>query len=120
MAAANGAIGTYQWRAGERKVADRIQHLVPHEFVRIAQAFRIEHAVLGHNQRVLKRRAERITRAPQFCYIAEETVRASARDLTPEYFGLAIKRQALPTDQRMLELDLHFKSKAARMRPKFA
>ena len=45
-------------RAGKRKIADGVEHLVADELVREAQAFGIDDCVLADRDRVLERGAE--------------------------------------------------------------
>ena len=53
-----GAVAAEDGRASEGEVADGVQHLVPHEFIAEAQAFRVDDAVVANDHGVLKRRAE--------------------------------------------------------------
>ncbi len=112
VAAADGAVGGEQRLTGQRQVADRIEHLVAHEFVGVTQAVRIEHAVLGHHQRIVERGAERIAGAPQLGDVLHEAEGARTRDLAAEIFRLDIERERLMADQRMVEVDLGLDAEA--------
>ena len=61
MTATNRAIGTEQGPSCKGKVADRIEHLVAHELIREPGTLRIEDAVIGNDQGVLERSAQRVT-----------------------------------------------------------
>src|SRR4029079_17441069 len=91
---------------GESQVADRVEHLVAHELVGIAQACRIEDAIIGDDERVLERSAERIARAPQLGYVAHEAEGARPRELPAERGGLDIERDRLAADRLAGKLDL--------------
>jgi len=81
VAATDGLVGRQQRLAGQRQIADRIEHLVAHELVGKAQALRIEHAVFADHQRVVERGAEREARAPELGDVLHEAEGARARDV---------------------------------------
>ena len=54
MATAHGLVGSKQWLAREREIADRVKDLVTHELVGKAQTFRIEHAIFADDKRILE------------------------------------------------------------------
>ena len=116
VAAADGFVGGKQRLARERQVTDGVQHLVPHEFVGEAQAFRIEHAVFADHQRILERGAKRIARAPQLGDVAHEAECTCARDLAAERVGLDVERKRLLADQRMIEIDFGLDPEAVLIR----
>ena len=91
-----------------------------HEFVFEAQAFRIEHAVLGNHQRIVEGGAERVSGAPQFGDVLHETEGAGARDLAAEGLRLDVERKRLLADQRMIEFDFGLDPEAMLIGPKFA
>ena len=105
VAAADRLVRTEQRRSGKRQIADGVERLVPDEFVGIAQPFRIEQAVIGDDQCVLQRSAERVTCAPQLRHVLHEPKRARARDFAAECRGVDVKRDRLLADQRMREVD---------------
>src|SRR5829696_6996730 len=106
MAAAEGPVGAKQRRAGERQIADGVEHLVADELVRIAQAFRVDDPVVADRDRVLERGAEREAGLPKALDVAHEAEGAGPRDLAA--VGLACHRQGapLPADDVVAEIDL--------------
>src|SRR6185437_13743997 len=64
--------------ARERQIADRVERLVAHELISVAQPFRIEDRVAVDGDRILQRRAEREALLPQRLDVAEETEGAGA------------------------------------------
>ena len=115
VAAAHRAVGRQQGPSGERQIADRVEHLVADELVGEAHAFRVEDAVVGDDQRVLERGAERVAGVPQRRHIAHEAEGARARDLAAEAVGLHVDGQRLVADQRMVVVDLGLDAEAARI-----
>src|SRR3954471_6900623 len=97
-------ISAEQGAAGQREVADGVQHLVTDEFVGEARALRIENAVVADDEGVLERGTQRITRVPQGRDVAHEAEGARARKLAAEYVGFQVDRQSLASDQRVIEL----------------
>ena len=67
-------------RTGERQVADTVQRLVSHEFVRPAQRG-IQHSGIVEHHRVLRRRARIKPHAPQRFDFVHEPERSRARQL---------------------------------------
>ena len=57
-------VGAEDGRAGQSQVADRIERLVAHELVGVAQAFAIDDAVVADGDGVFKRGAERQASGP--------------------------------------------------------
>ena len=70
--------------APERQIADRVERLVAHELVGVAQTFRIEDGVAIDGDRILERRAEREAGPPQSLHIADEPKSARASDVASE------------------------------------
>ena len=54
VATAHGTVGPQNRRSSERKIADRVESLVPDELVGKPQPFRVDDPVLGQNEGVLK------------------------------------------------------------------
>src|SRR5215470_6872949 len=106
--------------AREREVADRVEHLVAHELVGKARAFRVEDAVVADDQGVLERGSERIARIPQGRDVAHEAEGARAGDLAAERLWLYVDRQGLAADERVVELHLGLDPEAARVGTDFA
>src|SRR5712691_10305122 len=82
------------------------------ELVRIAQACRIEHTVVGETDGVVEGSAERITGAPQFGDIAHEAEGAGTGEIAVENLGGQHCRVALAADQRVGEVDLDLETEA--------
>ena len=80
-------------QGGPRKgeIAYGIERFVAHEFVGKSHTIGVEYAVLGHNQGILKRRPERVARAPQFGDVTHETEGPRSRNLATETVGFHIK-----------------------------
>src|SRR5690606_23479280 len=68
-------------QATQRQIANRIEQLVADEFVLIAQAARIEDAILMHRDGIIEARAERIAGLAQDLGIADEAKGAGARNI---------------------------------------
>ena len=120
VAAANGAVGGEQRLAGQGQIADGVENLVAHEFVGEAQAFRIEHAILGDHQRIGERGAERVAGAPQFGDVLHEAEGAGARDLAAEGLRLDVERERLAANERMVEFDFGLDPETVLVRPQLA
>ncbi len=58
MAALDRAVGTEDRMAGQAEIAHGIQHLVPDEFERVAQAFAVHHVIVADGDGVGEVRAE--------------------------------------------------------------
>src|SRR5215204_218232 len=113
MASSDGTIGPLNGRAGKREITDGIERLVTDELVGKAQAFRIEHAVVGHDHGILERGAERITGAPQTRHVAREAEGARPRQLAAERRRIDIEGAGLLPDQGVIEVDVDFDPEAA-------
>ena len=109
-----------QRRAGQRQIADGINRLVAHELVGEAHTFGIEDSVLRNDDRVFERGAERIAGAPQFRYVAHEAESARPGQIIAKHTRRNIDAERLPSNQRIIELDLSFDSQAARVWPQLA
>src|SRR5262249_53663450 len=120
VAAADRPVGAEDWPAGQREVADGIEHLVAHEFVREARAFWIENAVVADHEGVLERGAERIARIPQCGHVAHEAEGARACDLAAENVGLDVDLHHLASDQSVIEFHLRLDAETARVWPDLA
>ena len=53
-------------RPGKRQIADCVERLVAHELIGVSQPFRIEDGVAVDRDRVLQRRAKRVSRLQSF------------------------------------------------------
>ncbi len=47
-----GDVAADNWRAGKRKIADRVQNFMAHEFIAMAQTFRVDHPAAIDHQRI--------------------------------------------------------------------
>src|ERR1700685_3548939 len=112
----SGAIGPAEaedGRARERQIADRIERLVAHELIGVAEPFRVEDGVAIDGDRILERRAQRVARPPQGLNVADESERARAGDIAPESRGIKIEHPALAANRRRFEVDLDVEAEAA-------
>src|SRR5690606_25158525 len=111
------AIGTEaadETTTGKGKVTNGIQHLMAHELVRIAQSFRIDHAlVLADHDGVFERGAESEARSPQPLDILDEAEGAGAGNIANERLAVHIHRQGLTADRRCGKIDLDLEAGAA-------
>src|SRR5690348_10748436 len=96
----------------ERQIADRVERLVAHELVGVAQPFRIEDGVAVDGDRILQRGAEREALLPQRLDVAEEAEGAGAGDLAAECRRIKIEHPALAPDRRRFEVDLDVEPEA--------
>src|SRR3974390_3776492 len=113
MAAANCAVGGKQRLAGECEVADGVEDLVTHEFIGEAQAVRVENAVLGDDQCIGERSAERVAGAPQLRHVLHETESTGARNFAAENLWLDIESKRLLAYKRGIKLNLGLHPKTA-------
>lgn len=92
------------------QVADRIEHLVAHELVVVAQRVVVEDAVLVEHDRVVHARAARETHLAQHLGLVREAERARARDLAHVRRLRQIDLERLPrlVDGRVAEIDREF------------
>src|SRR5690606_28732269 len=97
----------------QREIAHRIQRLVPHELVGIAQPLHVDDAiVVADHEGILQRRPQRIACRPEPLDIPKETEGPRPGDLPPEYVGVDIAGEALPADRRAVEIDLDLEPRA--------
>src|SRR3984885_3131815 len=112
----SGAIGSVEandGRARERQIADRIERLVAHELIDVAEPFRVEDGVAIDGDRILERGAERIAGPPQSLNVADESESSGAGDIAPESRRIQIKHPALAANRRRFEVDLDVEAEAA-------
>src|SRR5262245_51928453 len=105
MAAAIGAEGAEDGRAGESKIADRIERLVPHEFVGEAKTFAIDDAVVADGNRIVERSAESKPGSPEPLHVLHEAEGPGAGDFAAEGTRVQVDLDALIADQRGIEID---------------
>src|SRR5262245_55399106 len=105
MAAAIGAEGAEDGRAGESKIADRIERLVPHEFVGEAKTFAIDDAVVADGNRIVERSAESKPSSPEPLHVLHEAEGPGAGDFAAEGTRVQVDLDALIADQRGIEID---------------
>src|ERR1700736_633603 len=72
MAAAIGLVAAENRGAGKADIADRVERLVAHEFVAVTQAFRIDHAILPKDDRIVERSTEAEATRPKLLDVGEE------------------------------------------------
>src|SRR6202030_2880021 len=77
-------------------------------------------SVFGDHDGILERRAERITRAPQFRDIAHEAERPRPRKLAAARVRLDVDSEVLAADERGIEFDFGFDAQAPCVRPQLA
>ena len=76
---------TQDRRARKIKIADRIEHLVAHELVGIAQAALVEHLVAVNHHRIVERTATGEAHLTQLLNFMQEAKGARAGDFVLEY-----------------------------------
>src|SRR3984957_11028763 len=113
MSRAIGPVKTDDRRARERQIADRIERLVAHELVGVAEPFRVEDGVAVDGDRILERGAQRIAGPPQSLDVADESEGSGAGDIAPESRRIKIEHPALAADRRRFEVDLDVEAEAA-------
>src|SRR6202453_3657498 len=113
MSGAIGPVEADNGRARERQIADRIERLVAHELIGVAEPFRVEDGVAIDGDRILERGAERIAGPPQGLNVADESERARAGDVAPESRRIKIEHPALAANRRRFEVDLDVEAEAA-------
>src|SRR6202142_4778717 len=113
MSGAIGPVEADDGRARERQIADRIERLVAHELIGVAEPFRVEDGVAIDGDRILKRGAERSAPPPQGLNVADESERARAGDIAPESRRIKIEHPALAANRRRFEVDLDVEAEAA-------
>ena len=79
MTGAKRPVTRDQRQAGEREVADGVEHFVANKLVRVAQAFRIEHPLAVERHGVVERGAQREANLRQALDVAQEAEGAGAR-----------------------------------------
>src|ERR1700733_3812667 len=112
----SGAIGSVEandGRARERQIADRIERLVAHELIDVAEPFGVEEGVAIDGDRILERGAERVAGPPQSLNVADESESSGAGDIAPESRGVQIEHPALTANRRRFEVDLDVEAEAA-------
>src|SRR5277367_7021067 len=114
-----GPIKTNNRRTRERQIADRVERLVAHELVGVAQPFGIEDGVAIDGDRILERGAEAVARLPQLLHFAEETESAGPGDIASEGRRIKIEHPALAPDRRRFEVDLDVQAESAFGRQEF-
>src|SRR5258708_16805217 len=92
-------------RAREIEVAKRVEHLVAHELVDIAQALAIEHAVAIDDHGVLKRAAARQPDGAHLIDLMQEAEGAGAADVALEALGVEGDGDVLAADRAAGEVD---------------
>lgn len=92
--------------AGERQIADRVQNLVPDEFIGVAQPFRIEDPLALQGYRVLEGRAKREARFAEPLYIGKKAECPGAGQFAPEKSRHEIDRFFLAANGGAIEIDL--------------
>src|SRR5215203_1681449 len=89
----------------EREIADYVENLVAHEFVRETQRIFVEHPVGRQDNRVVERAAERqISFAEHFDFL-RKSERASRCDFAPERAVLQFEMKRLAFDKRVRKID---------------
>src|SRR4029077_9208481 len=88
----------------ERKVADRIENLVPDEFVFEAERV-VEHARFPEDDRIIKRATQRQTVLPQHLAVRQDRERAGRGDLFGEALFRNSERPRLVPQQWMVVAD---------------
>ncbi len=113
MTAAIRPVAADELGAGQRQIANGIQRLVTNEFVLgVTQTLDIDHRiVVGNDNGIFQRRAERMPRSPETLDITHEAEGAGARQLGLEGLGGQIAFPLLPADQRAIEVDLDFETR---------
>ena len=111
-----GTKKTHDTPAGQRKIADSIENLVPHEFVCIAQAFGIQDPVALQRNSIFERGAEREAGLPKPLDIGEEAEGAGACHLTTKDGGRQIDGLSLLADRGAGEIDFDVEAQACRTR----
>src|ERR1700723_3372542 len=112
----SGAIGWVEandGRARERQIADRIERLVAHELIGVAEPFRVEDGVTIDGDRILERGAQRVAGPPQSLNVADESESSGAGDIAPESRRIKIEHPALAANCRRFEVDLDVEAEAA-------
>src|SRR5579863_7439245 len=99
-------IGADNRRPRQRQIANRVERLVAHEFVTVAQALGVEHAVAVNGDGVFQAGAKREAGRPKFLHVGDETERARLGDLFPECLGVYFEMAPLPAYRRHFEIDL--------------
>ena len=120
MAAADRTVRAQQRQAGQRKIADHVEHLVTDAFVGEAQAFGVEQAVVVEHHRIVERGAERETGAPQAGDIVHAAEGAGARDVAAEALRVEVENVVLAADDRIGEIDFDFGAEARGVWANFA
>src|SRR5476649_858086 len=98
MARHIGSIAADDRSARQREIADRIQRLMPHEFIGEAQPFRIENPFAVERDAIVERRTQRKTHFPQAFDVAEETERARLGDLAAKTDWIEMEGASLAAD----------------------
>src|SRR5579883_2724017 len=106
-------------RAGQSQIADRIEQLVAHEFVAIAQTFGIDDAVAVKGDRIVERGAEGEAHFPEPLDIADKAECARPSDLVAEDARIEFDDFALAADGRRGKIDLDVEAEAAIGRTQF-
>src|SRR5690348_13640698 len=94
-----------QRRARQIEVADRVEYLVTHELVDVAQAFLVQHAVAGNDHGVVERAAARQTSLAHALDLVEEAEGPRGAEFVLERGGAGRKRQLLAPDGAGGEID---------------
>ena len=119
VAAAYRAISGQQGQAGQSEIADNVEHLVADAFVAVAQPFGIEQAAFVEHHRILKRGAERKTRAPESRDIAHAAKSPRPADFAAEPFGAELEGVALTADHGVGKVDFDFGAEPGSVGPQF-
>ena len=109
MAATNGLVGAEDRGAGQSEIAHRVEHLVPNEFLRMTQAFRVHDLIVAEGDRVVERSAKRQAGLPELFDIAHEAKGAGAGQLRAKTRRGQLKRQTLATNQVRWKIDFNIK-----------
>src|SRR6202021_4061438 len=113
MSGAIGPVDADDGRARERQIADRIERLVAHELIGVAEPFRVEDGVTIDGDRILERGAQRVAGPPQSLNVADESESSGASDIAPESRRIKIEHPALAANCRRFEVDLDVEADAA-------
>src|SRR6202041_586288 len=113
MTRAIGPVEADDWGARERQIADRVERLVAHELVGVAESFRVEDGVAIDGDRILERGAPRVAAPPQSLNVADESESPGAGDVAAESRRIKIEHPALAANRRRFEVDLDVEPEAA-------
>ena len=120
VTAPHRTIAAEQRKAGQREIADHVEHLVAGALVGVAQPLDVEQAGLVEHHGVVEGCAEREASAPQPCHVIHAAEGPGPRNVAAETFWRKIEGVGLVTDHLVGEVDLDFGAEPAGERTKLA